>query len=63
MSCQNRPLVAQNKISFISMASCLVSAVQLEALTGLNKNNKNSSKKKTLYKGDYKQEEKHEVPL
>lgn len=63
MSCQNQPLVAQNKMSFISMTFCQVSVVQLKALTGLNKNNKTSSKKKTLYKRDYKQEEKHEVPL
>lgn len=63
MSCQSQPLVAQNKMSFISMAFFQVSAVQRKALTGLNKNNKNRSKKKMLYKRDYKQEEKQKVPL
>lgn len=43
--------MAQNKISFISMASCQVSAVQHRALTGLNKNNKNSTKRKCCTKG------------
>lgn len=41
----------------------MVSSVQLKALTGLNKTNTHSSKKKTLHKRDYKQEQKYEVSL
>lgn len=45
------------------MAFFQVSAVQPKALTGLNKNNKNSGKEKMLYKRNYKQEEKQKVSL
>lgn len=58
VSCQNQPLMPQPKMSFISMAFCQVSFVQLKALTGLNKTNKHSSKNKTLHKKDYKKEQK-----
>lgn len=63
MSCQDQPPVVQPKISFISMTFCQITSVQLKALTGLNKTNKHSSKKKALHKRAYKQEQKYEASL